>query len=469
MSSRILVALAGLCVLVLGCVALLLSRSLLAQTAAFGLAALPILVYFAIVRPIVVPYTLYAFLLPFDNLLSFSTWGTITKFLGILATGAILLWALRTERFTMPGRPWFIGLAFVLWLCASLLWAMRLDLSFNVLPTYVGLFLLYSALSTARIEWRDLALVFGALVAGSIMAAAYGIYLFRDESAVQSSALQSSLGRLELHSGATIIDPNHFSDALVLPFALLLVPALRPGSILVRVAAVAGLLIMLGAIYVSASREAIIAIGVIVAYLIIRSPHRLKLVAVAACGAVACLAGQSVLFQRFASAASSGGSGRVAIWQVGFEAFRRHWLAGAGVGNYREVYDTVFMTVYQAYSGGWSRVAHNLIVQSSAELGIIGLILVLAFWFGHFFMMRHIKRGDPLFDYRLALEAGLIALFVASMFIDLIWYKYLWFLFSSVAQLRIVSLAPASIEHDSMPAGVEGRRSAVFRRALTAR
>ncbi len=56
---------------------------------------------------------------------------------------------------------------------------------------------------------------------------------------------------------------------------------------------------------------------------------------------------------RFADAEHTGAAGRFGIWKVGMEAFKQHWLLGAGIGNYRAVYNSVFIQVYQAYSGGW--------------------------------------------------------------------------------------------------------------------
>jgi len=146
------------------------------------------------------------------------------------------------------------------------------------------------------------------------------------------------------------------------------------------------------------------------------------------------------MMDRFAGAEQTGAAGRFGIWKVGMEAFRQHWLLGSGIGSYRAVYNSVFIQVYTAYSGGWDRVAHNLLVQVAAELGVVGLVIVLLFWFSHLFMLHGVTPDDEWFDFRLALEAAVLGLFVAALSIDLIWSKYTWLLFGTMAQLRTLAI-----------------------------
>jgi hypothetical protein len=80
------------------------------------------------------------------------------------------------------------------------------------------------------------------------------------------------------------------------------------------------------------------------------------------------------------------------------------------------------------------------------ELGIIGLVLVLGFWFSNLFSLRHIRPDNEWYDFRIALEAATIGLFVAALSVDLIWFKLTWLLFGTIAQLRALTIgvrAPA--------------------------
>lgn len=432
--------------LAVACVVLIFGGSKLGPIAAGVVALSPLLVYFALTRPLVVPYSLYVLLLPFDNVLAISSGATLTKFIGIASTGAVLLWAIGRRRFNAPSVTLWLGALLMLWLSMSTLWALDLKASLGILPTYVGLFMLYIVLSIAPVSRKDFIIILGAMILGALIAAAYGIAVFHGQSVADAHALADNFGRLSVQIGDNTIDPNAYSDAILLPFCLLMMLGLRSENAIVKLGALVGLATMLGAVYVSASRGAILAIATAVVYLVIRSRHRLQIIAVAVIPAIIAFGTSSYMIERFKDAQHTGAAGRFGIWKVGMEAFHQHWLTGAGIGNYRAIYNSVFIHVYQAYTGGWDRPAHNLLVQISAELGVVGLVLVLAFWISHLFLLGHIKPKDEWFDFRLGLEAAVIGLFVAALSIDLIWSKYTWLLFSTMAQLRALTMparAPA--------------------------
>jgi O-antigen ligase len=429
------------------CVILVFNGSKLGPIAAIVVALLPLLAYVSLTRPLVVPYALYVLLLPFDNVLAISSGATLTKFIGIASTGAILLWAIGRRKFHPPSVTLWLCALLMIWISMSALWAFDIKASFNILPTYVGLFMLYIVLSVAPVNAKDFAIIIGAMIAGSLIASAYGIVVFHGQSVSDAQALADKYGRLSVQIGDNTIDPNAYSDAILLPFCFLMMIGLRSQYFLVKAGALAGLATMFAAVYVSASRGAILAIGTAVAYLVLRSRHRLQIIAAAVVPAIIAIGASSYMVDRFADTQRTGGAGRFGIWQVGMEAFRQHWLTGAGIGNYRAIYDSVFIHVYQAYSGGWDRPAHNLLVQVSAELGVVGLVLVLVFWFSQLFLLRHIEPSDEWYDFRLALEAAVLGLFVAALSIDLIWSKYTWLLFGTIAQLHTLTLKARAPAH----------------------
>src|ERR1700687_4027205 len=90
---------AGLVGIAGACAALIFTNSKLGPVAAIVVALLPVLAYFAITRPLVAPYAIYVVLLPFDNVLAISSGATLTKFIGLASTGAIMLWALGRGKF----------------------------------------------------------------------------------------------------------------------------------------------------------------------------------------------------------------------------------------------------------------------------------------------------------------------------------------------------------------------------------
>jgi O-antigen ligase len=91
-----------------------------------------------------------------------------------------------------------------------------------------------------------------------------------------------------------------------------------------------------------------------------------------------------------------------------------------------------------------NRGSHNLIEEAAIELGILGVILVLAAWVVQFRVLRHIGKRHPMYELRIALEGAVLALFVASMFTDILYRKYTWLAFAVVILARSLSLARGS-------------------------
>ena len=57
-----------------------------------------------------------------------------------------------------------------------------------------------------------------------------------------------------------------------------------------------------------------------------------------------------------------------------------------------------------------------------------------------------VDSGHPLFDVRIALEGALLGLFVSSMFLDIMYRKYVWLAFMLVALTRSFALEHARRE-----------------------
>jgi O-antigen ligase len=137
----------------------------------------------------------------------------------------------------------------------------------------------------------------------------------------------------------------------------------------------------------------------------------------------------------------TGGAGRTSIWHVDWTAFVQHPLIGWGTGNSIEAYDRNFLAVYQLYNAGWSRPPHNTALFIAVELGLVGVVLFSAAFFAAFRPLVLVQRGDALYDLRVAITASLIALLVASLFIDVSATKSLWLVLILAAQFRTVLLS----------------------------
>jgi O-antigen ligase len=403
--------------------------------AALALAAIggPVFVYLAVVAPIVFPFGLFVVLVPFDNLLDINAFGTLTKILGILAGAALLTFLLRTHRALKPPAALFIWGAFVVWIAATAFWALDQKSVFTMLPTPLELVTLYAAISIFPSDRSAVRAAVVAAVLGGVASATYGAYLFHSGVDIAGHG-----NRLWILTDTSEIDPNHFAAALLVPIALCSAVALRTRRLPVAVACLAALAVLLIGVAESGSRGAVLGIAMIVGWLYLRGERRLKLAlfAIPAAAGLIALSLRTSIWARFAQALSTGGSNRLPIWKVGITALKSHWLLGAGYNNFTFAYDQAFMRTNQAQFPDWHRAPHDLLLGTSVELGVIGLVLVLAGWYTQFRMMRDVPPDDPDYAFRLALEGALIGLFTAALFLDVMITKYVWLAFMLAALLR---------------------------------
>ena len=78
-----------------------------------------------------------------------------------------------------------------------------------------------------------------------------------------------------------------------------------------------------------------------------------------------------------ATAGASGGAGRTDIWSVGLVIFESSPVIGVGFGNFPVAYTPqMVIEADVGFSQGAYRDPHNLVVSTSAELGLVGLALL---------------------------------------------------------------------------------------------
>jgi O-antigen ligase len=413
----------------------------------------PLALYFALDRPLDFPLGLYILLIPFDLLLQTGSVGTLTKLLGMVAGGFLLLWVARRRRISLTSRPAIVLLALMLWMLASSLWALEQGAALSIMSTYAGLMGLYIVLTMMPVspaQFRRLLFLVGA---GGVAAAIYGIHAFyADPTFAQTFAQQTADSmRLIVSVGNTKIDPNVFSDSLLLPIAVVAMWGLRSRRPLAKLisAGAVGLLVL--AILYSGSREGISATFCIAGYYIWRSRYRFQVTLALATLIAGAVTAHTSVWLRFATAMDSGGSGRTSIWAVAVEAAKHRLLQGYGIGNFGYAYDLFYLGVHQLDPYGWESPAHNLVLHYMVELGVIGLALIAAFFVTQFLSLRVIPRTSDLYDYRIALEAALLATVIVSMTVDLFTYKYAWLTFSMIALLRNAYAYQASAYQANAP------------------
>jgi O-antigen ligase len=228
---------------------------------------------------------------------------------------------------------------------------------------------------------------------------------------------------------SSVINSDHFSAALVLPIALAIVAALHNRGW--RKAFYAGIvLIVLGGIFVSGTRGSLIAVGVMCVYLAVFYGYRRQIAAIALAG-LAFSAAFPNMWMRFLDPSQGEAGGRYGIWAIAWDAFKQHWLIGIGTSQFRLAYAESYLRIpTSSMNAPWFEDAHNIIASNGVELGIIGLVLVLAAWFYQVRVARNVTRFSPLFHVRMALEAACVGLFINALSLDIMWYKYLWIAFT---------------------------------------
>src|SRR5579872_5546014 len=383
------------------------------------LAIAPVAIYAALKKPMVFPFCLFIILVPFDELLGLSRFGTLTRLFAVLSGVAIAFWLVRNRRLNRPPKSLGWWAALLLWMSLTIFWALDPNLALGRIVTLAQLFVLYAAVCCMEITVNEYKLILASIAASGTAAAVYGAYFFH-------ANLGTIMKRLALaNAEGDVIDPNHFAAALILPIAVVTVAALSTRSLLLKLALVVVDIVLFIGVYESGSRGSVVAVGIVFVFLFLTMRARWQLALVGIVAAISSLLLPTSIWQRFSLAIESGGAGRTAIWHVGVTAFRHFWLAGAGVGNFPLAYDTAYLQVFSNYAH-WTRGSHNLLVGSSVELGTVGLVLMLVAWAAQFLMLNEIRRDSPMYNYRIMAQAAILGLFSASMFLDIMYTKYTW-------------------------------------------
>src|SRR5581483_372881 len=158
----------------------------------------------------------------------------------VVAGAFLLFWVVRRRHLSLASQPLQVLCALLVWMVASCLWAVDQKAALQMVPTYAGLMLLYAVLTMVPISRSQFRMLLLLIVIGGVCAAAYGAQLFYHDPSFAQQAL--TMRRLVIQVGAYHIDPNHFSDALLFPVAIVSMWALRakrPITVVLSVAALA--------------------------------------------------------------------------------------------------------------------------------------------------------------------------------------------------------------------------------------
>jgi O-antigen ligase len=373
--------------------------------------------------PVQVSLGLFAFLAPFEFVSALgegSTGRTLTWYVGAMA-GVVLfgtgLIRNRLQRPTMTTVWWFL---FALWGAASIVWALDPQSAFDRSFTAFALVLLYAAALSLRIDENELRWLSALTVTGGFLAAVLCSYEFYNGS------FYGFTMRGSLTLGAREIDPNIFAASLLLPLALALGGFLSSHGWLRRGLALAASGAIGMGILLTMSRGGLVALSVMIIMYFRRVGINWRLLAASAVllGVLIAFA-PPLLWQRLGIAGETGGAGRLDIWHVGLAAIRRYGVIGAGLDNFQYVYGN--LAGYAPNFMGFDRSPHNIFLQAWVELGIPGLLLMIAAVVSQARALGQLRKKSAVLDTRvIACEAAFWGLLAASFFLELLWRKVFW-------------------------------------------
>ncbi len=118
--------------------------------------------------------------------------------------------------------------------------------------------------------------------------------------------------------------------------------------------------------------------------------------------------------ERAGTAISSGGSGRTDIWAVGLEIVQSAPVTGVGYANFPVAFTPEIIKA-AALQGdtGLNRAAHNVVLSNIAELGPVGLLLMILF-------IGPLLLRPGWGPYGTTIQACLVALATSAMFLDIL-------------------------------------------------
>jgi hypothetical protein len=387
--------------------------------------------YVAIERPMLFPFGLYVLLVPIDDLLNVGHAGTITKLLGMMTFGALFFALLRRGELVKPTPGLLAWMAVAVWMGLSGFWTMDLKAWNPAYVTFAENFILYALLAITITSSSELETISTCIILGGLIASAIALWPFLHGG----MTLQ---GRLVLPGSNRYDppDPNQFAAALLLPFAILFAATLGTRKWGPRLVNLGGLAMLAITIVLTGSRGAMLALGVLLLYVLIRSPRRVNVAGILLVSVAAIVPFSGWLVQRWSTALSMGGSFRTDIWQVGIVAFKQHWLIGSGFASFPAAFDQSVLQAHFVHYIGWNRAPHDMLISTSVELGVVGLILMALVFVLSFRDLCVPSVDGFLGDMQIALQGALIAVFVDSLFLDITNRKYMWLIFIMIALVR---------------------------------
>ncbi len=352
------------------------------------------------------------------------------RLLGMLVLVAWVAQGLASGRFAIivPAQAWLAAL-FVLWAFLSLLWAQDTAswvTDWLLLLQSVALYLLVVNLVDSVQRLRTV------LAITTVVNLALALLTLLQVVIGNVGAGRVDLGHISVGDSNT--QSTFFLPSAVLWMVLFSQESRRARKLLLLL----GFSLMVMAILATGSRSAIVGLGlaVVLGALLDRRLWQVALPAVLLGGVGALLLPSALAWRlRNLVTLADRGAGRVDIWLVVLRVIQLHPLLGVGLGSFPHAFDRYLSdTPGIVRSIGRRRVVHNIFFYAQSELGMLGLVLYVAF------MAWSLARGlaavnncrragsPPMAALALAVFLSLAGMLVAGLFLNTQYWKLFWLL-----------------------------------------
>jgi O-antigen ligase len=365
---------------------------------------------------------------------------SVTKLAGLLlalAWLALITTQERGEDSLLTAHPGisFTLLVFIGWSALSITWSESHGPALGSVGRWALGAALYLVVYSAVRDRKVLRLVVMAFLAGAVASAIYGILSPVDSGA--GARLQSSL-----------LDPNELAAVMLAGVALSVASALLNrgrGGFQIASLAAGGFCVL--ALFLTASRGGLIALGIMMLFaIIVAGRWRLAVLVVSLLMASSAyvylnaFAPQSERdrIQQVTRGETRSEEGRTTLWQLALREFEDDPIKGVGAGNFRSETRHVLLRPGELRRADQelsvSQVVHNSFLEPLAELGLVGLALfaaIILFSEGSLLVASRRFRlaGDHQMEaVALALAVALFGSLAADFFISNEYSKQLWLL-----------------------------------------
>lgn len=399
----------------------------------------------------------FVFLVPFDDVLALQSGAnglTLTSLIGLVTLFISFGTFLALRRLRLPLSPAIAWFAFLAWEACTILWSVDRDVGIRRLPTIFSLFAFYLVMTCCQFSEKEISRVARFAIFGGCVAAAITLYEFRVGVFYHNLVMRGSLV-----FGDRQTDPNILAASLLLPLSLVVGEFLGAAKLRAKFLLSFCALLIVSGIFSTGSRGSVLAIGVILVFYLRKVGINWRVLAPLTLLGGALMFAPAFLLQRLEESQSTGGAGRVYVWQTGLAALKDYFLAGAGLDNFPVIYNDYASQA--AHFAGLNRAPHNIFLQIAVESGIIGVLL---FGWPIVSHARCATRRDALSTgaqrFRLiACEAAACGMLVASFFLGTLWTKAFWCVW---VLLAVCSRAPRVVLPPITPAPAEASAADVF-------